>query len=64
MALWSRLRKRAWTLGFNDASPAHDDLLVGVDVAWQDDVRLGSISLALPAGKDPKPYAKLLAALR
>jgi hypothetical protein len=64
MALWTRLRSRAWTTGFIDRTRAQDDLLVGIDVAWQDDVRLGSISLALPAGRDARPYAKLLAALQ
>jgi hypothetical protein len=65
LSLWSRLRSsRPWSAGFNDPAAPHDDLLVGIDVAWQDDVRLGTVSLALPAGKDPKPYAKLLAAVR
>lgn len=61
--LWSRLRtsiSAAW--GFDDQSGARDALLVSIDVVWQDDRKLGSVSLALPEHRDRSPYAALLAA--
>jgi hypothetical protein len=63
MRLWSRLRRTlapAW--GFDDTTAPHDALLVNVDAAWQDDRKLGSVSLALPRTHDKGPYAALVAA--
>ena len=47
---------------FEDKTEAHDALLVNVDAAWQDDRKLGSISLALPRRHDKRPYAALVSA--
>ena len=61
LALWARLRQMR-PAGFADTSTVGDDLLLGVDVAWQGDARLGSLSLAVPKAKNRKAYAGLLAA--
>jgi hypothetical protein len=63
LRLWSRLRTTiAPVWSFEDTTAAHDALLVNVDAAWQDDRKLGSISLALPRRHDKRPYAALVAA--
>jgi hypothetical protein len=65
LALWSSLRATgAPVWGFDDKSAPHDDLLLEVDVSRQDDLALGTISLAVPPGKSRAPYAGLLAAAK
>jgi hypothetical protein len=65
LSLWSSLRATgAPVWGFDDKSAPHEDLLLEVDVSRQDDVALGTISLAVPPGKSRAPYAALLAAAR
>jgi len=61
LALWSRLRQMR-PAAFADTSTVGEDLLLGVDVVWQGDVRMGSVSLAVPSAKNRKAYAGLLAA--
>jgi len=63
LSLWSHLRTTiAPVLSFEDKTEPHDALLLNVDAAWQDDRKLGSISLALPRRHDKRPYAALVAA--
>jgi hypothetical protein len=63
LGLWSHLRTTtAPVWSFEDQMAPHDTLLVNVDAAWQDDRKLGSISLALPQRHDKRPYAALVAA--
>jgi len=64
LALWARLRQMRRVADFVDPAALGDDLLVGVDVAWQGDSRLGSLSLAVPKAKDRRAYAGLLAAAK
>jgi hypothetical protein len=66
LSLWARLRRSGGPVfaPFEDPSAPHDDLLLGLDVAWQGDVRFGSLSLAPPPGQAARPYAKLLAAAK
>jgi hypothetical protein len=65
LALWSSLRATgAPVWAFDDKSAPHDDLLLEVDVSRQDDVALGTVSLAVPPGKSRAPYAALLAAAK
>lgn len=63
LALWSRLRAGGSGWGFADRAEPHDDLLVGVDVAWQGDDKVASISFALPKTRDAGAYSGLLAAV-
>jgi hypothetical protein len=49
---------------FQDETPPHDALLLGVDVAWQGGARLGTVTVAPPSGRDARPYAKLIAAAK
>jgi hypothetical protein len=63
LRLWSHLRTTiAPVWSFEDKTEPHDALLVNVDAAWQDDRKLGSITLALPRRHDRRPYAALVAA--
>jgi hypothetical protein len=64
LAMWSRLRRMGGAFDFTDASALGENVLLGVDVAWQGDTRLGSLSLSVPKTKDRKAYAGLLAAVR
>ncbi|HEY3822746.1 MAG TPA: hypothetical protein VGL81_36530 [Polyangiaceae bacterium] len=59
LALWARLR-HGRPAPFSDGTGIPEDLLVGVDVAWQGDVRVGSLSVAVPKAK--ASYRGLLAA--
>jgi hypothetical protein len=61
--LWGALRKTghaAWS--YKEKSEVREDMLVAVDVAWQNSVKLGSISFSLPDSADPTSYAALLSA--
>lgn len=63
LRVWSHLRTTiAPVWSFEETTAAHDALLVNVDAAWQDDRKLGSISLALSRRHDKRPYAALVAA--
>jgi hypothetical protein len=65
LSLWSRLRRAGgFVPSFDDPTPPHDDLLLGVDVAWQGDARVGTVTFAPPPGRDARPYSKLLAAAK
>jgi hypothetical protein len=64
LALWGRLRETRTGVAFADPAAVGEDLLLGVDVAWQGDARLGSVSLAVPKAKNRKAYAGLLAAAK
>ncbi len=64
LAMWARLRQMAGPVALTDASALGDNLLLGVDVAWQGDVRLGSVTFSVPNGKARKGYAGLLAAAK
>jgi hypothetical protein len=64
LALWADLRQMRSRGGFADTSALGENLLLGVDVAWQGDARLGSLSLAVPKAKDRKAYSGLLAAAK
>jgi hypothetical protein len=65
LAMWARLRQmRGPILDFRDASVLHDDLLLGVDVVWQGDRRLGTLSFSMPKPKERRAYAGLLAAAK
>jgi hypothetical protein len=64
LRLWSRLRTSGapvWSFEGDTTAP-HDALLVNVDATWQDDRKLGSISLALPRRHDKGAYAAIVAA--
>lgn len=63
LRLWSHIRTTLAPVGsFEDRTAPHDALLLSVDATWQDDRKLGSISLALPQRRDERPYAGLVAA--
>ncbi|HEY1694291.1 MAG TPA: hypothetical protein VGG39_19110 [Polyangiaceae bacterium] len=65
LRLWSRLRAGTpLATAFEDTSAAHDDMLVGVDVAWEGKQRFGSIAVGVPAVPDRRMYAGFLAAVR
>jgi hypothetical protein len=64
LALWADLRQTRGRGGFADTSALGENLLLGVDVAWQGDARLGSLSLSRPKGKGSWAYAGLLAAAK
>jgi hypothetical protein len=63
MALWSRMRRASPVHYAGEVTNLSADLLVGIDVAWQKDDRLVSLSVALPKGTNAGPYKGLLAAL-
>ncbi|HEX3343658.1 MAG TPA: hypothetical protein VHS09_03755, partial [Polyangiaceae bacterium] len=60
----TRLRRSGGPVALADASVLAENLLVAVDVAWQGDVRAGSVSFALPRSKTAGAYARLLAAAK
>jgi hypothetical protein len=63
LRLWSYIRASLAPIGsFEDRTAPHEALLVSIDATWQDDRKLGSISLALPRRHDVRPYAALVAA--
>jgi len=65
LALWSSLRNTgAPVWSFDDKSAPHDDLQLEVDVSSQDEGKMGTVSLAIPAGRSQRPYAALLAAAK
>ncbi|MGD0528245.1 MAG: hypothetical protein ABSE49_24130 [Polyangiaceae bacterium] len=64
LAMWARLRHVGGAGAYADGSAVAEELLVGVDVAWQGGARLGTLSFALPTAKNRKAYAALLAAAR
>jgi hypothetical protein len=65
LRLWQRLRRgNAGASAFEDPAHVNDDLLVGVDVAWQGDVRFGSVTFALPRTAERRAFAGVLAAAR
>ena len=64
LVLWARLRQTKAPATFTDGSALGDDLLLGVDVAWQGDTRLGSLSLSRPKGKGSAAYTGLMAAAK
>jgi hypothetical protein len=65
LALWARLRRApVRAAAFADPAPMEDDVLVGVEVAWQGNVRLGSLSFSWPTGKGSKAYAGMRTAAK
>ena len=64
LALWAGMRRMRPATSFHDASTAHDDLLLGLDVVWQGSSRLGALSFSAPGSKDRRAYAGLLAAAK
>ena len=64
LALWARLRQTQGSSPFTAATALSANLLLGVDVVWQGDARLGSLSLAVPRAKDRGAFAGLLAAAK
>jgi hypothetical protein len=64
LAMWTRLRRVGGAGTYADGSAIAEELLLGVDVAWQGRARLGTMSFALPKAKDRKAYAALLAAAK
>jgi hypothetical protein len=64
LAMWARLRRAGGAGTVADGSAIAEELLLGVDVAWQGGARLGTLSLALPKAKNRRAYAALLAAAK